>query len=128
MARLKSCPSLFYTIRELLLALFFHEQNFFRIVDFTQLDFDDLLARGLHFTAHEAGFNGKLAMATIDQHTELHLRGTALLEECVHGSAHGASGIENVVDQDDVLAGDGELHFRFLHYWRRSHHREIVTI
>src|SRR5580692_9324060 len=115
-------------VRELLLALFFPEQNFFGIIDFAQLDFNNLLPRGLYFAAHEAGFNGKLTMAAIDQHTELYLLRTSLLEKCVHGGAHGASSVENVIHQDDVLAGDGKLHFRFLHYRRRSHSRKIVAI
>src|SRR5271167_2597525 len=67
-------------------------------------------------------------MATVDQHAELDLPGTSLLEEGIHGGAHGTSGIKDVIDQDDVLAGDGEFHLRFLHYRRGSHGREIVAI
>src|SRR4029077_11333599 len=67
-------------------------------------------------------------MAAIDQHAELDLSGTALLEEGIHGGAHGTSGIEDVIDQHDILAGDGKFRFGFLHYRQGSHSREIVAI
>ena len=75
------------TAWERLLAFLFNEQNFFRIIDFAQQDFNNLLSRGLYFAAYEAGFNQELAMAAIDQHTELYLFRTSLLEKCVSMAA-----------------------------------------
>ena len=56
----------------------FNQQNFFRIIDFAQQDFNNFLSRGLYFAAYEAGFNGQFAMAAIDQHAELYLFRTSL--------------------------------------------------
>src|ERR1700686_5017788 len=67
-------------------------------------------------------------MAAIDQDTELYLPGPPLLEESIHGGTHGASGVEDVIHQHDVLAGDGKLNVGFLHHRHGLHGREIVAI
>lgn len=46
----------------------------------------------------------------------------------VHSSANRATGVENVIDEDDRLAGDIEGNVRLLKYGLLSNQGEIVTI
>ena len=78
------------------------------VVDFLQLDFDNLALRGGDGTAHKRCLDGQLAMTAIDEHQELDAAGTAMIEEGVEGGANGAAGVEHVVDEDDVAAVDVE--------------------
>ena len=80
-------------------------------VDFLKLHFDDFVVGGLHHAADIARFDGQLAMAAIDQHQQLHARRPSLVEQRVERGADGAAGVEHVVHQDDVFAGDRERDF-----------------
>ena len=62
------------------------------------------MSRGLHHAPDEAGLDGQLAMAAVDQHQQLHARRAAVIEQRVERRADGAAGVEHVVHQDDVLA------------------------
>ena len=84
------------------------EQHLLVIVDFFQLDFDDLALRGRNGSADEGGFDGELAMAAVDEDQQLHAARAAVVEERIEGGANGAAGVEHVVDQDDVAAVDIE--------------------
>src|SRR5690606_33798735 len=46
----------------------------------------------------------QLASAAIDQYGKLDRCRTAIIEELVHGATDGAAGVQNVVDQDEMLA------------------------
>ena len=59
---------------------------------------------------------GLFAVATINQHAELHLFGTSFAEQRIHGGANGAAGIQNVVYQNDVLAGNRKTDLCLLHH------------
>ena len=56
--------------------------------------------------AGEGALDRQLAVAAIDQDQQLHAPGTAVIEEGVERGADGAAGIEDVVHEDDVAAGD----------------------
>ena len=67
--------------------------------------------------AHEARLNRQLAMAAVDQHQKLHARRPAVIEQRIERGANRAAGVQDVVDQNNVLA---------LHRKRdvgRAHHR-----
>jgi hypothetical protein len=51
-------------------------------------------------------------MAAVDEHRELHGAGPSELGQCVHGGAHGAPGVEHVVDEHHHAAADVDRHFR----------------
>jgi hypothetical protein len=89
------------------------EENLFVAIDLTELNLDDFAARGGDGTANEAGFNGKLAMAAVDEHEQLHALGSALVEEGIEGSTDGPPGVEDVVHEDDVAAVDVEADVAF---------------
>src|SRR5579863_8163372 len=116
------------TLSYYFLDFFLDDQNFFCVIDFAKLDFNNFLLRRLYFAAHEAGFDGKLTMAAVDQYAELDLVGTSLLKKRIHGGSHGTPGVENVIDQHDVLARDRKFHLGFLYNRSSAHGREIVTI
>src|SRR5262249_42668105 len=74
-----------------------------------EFDFDDLDVGRLDDSADEFGFDREFAVAAIDQDEELDAGRAAVVEEGVEGGSDGAAGVEYVVHQDDVLAGDFEL-------------------
>src|SRR5208337_1234679 len=51
--------------------LFFHEQNFLRVIDLAEFNLDNLIFGGLHGSADERSFNRQLAMTAIDQYAQL---------------------------------------------------------
>ena len=65
-----------------------------------------MLGRGLQAHADEVGLDGQLAPAAVDQHGELDQARPPVVEQHVHGRAHGAAGVEHVVDQHHRAAVD----------------------
>lgn len=86
----------------------FGEDDFVAVVHFAEADFDDLVARGLVGAADVSGFDGKLAMSAVNEDEQRDAARTALVENGVERGAGGASGVENVVHDDDVAAIDIE--------------------
>ena len=86
------------------------------------------LSGGLDVAAHEGGLDGQFAMAAINQHAKLNAAGTAMIEQCIQRRSRGPSGIEHVVNQDDVLVLDVELHGALLHFRAMADGGEIVAI
>src|SRR5438876_801749 len=75
-------------------------------VDLLDLDGDNLGSRGRHVLADEIGLDRQLAMSTIDEDRKLDRAWAAIVHEGVQRGADGASGVEHVVDEDDVGAVD----------------------
>src|SRR6266849_7753156 len=67
-------------------------------------------------------------MGAVNQYAELHLLGTSLAKQGIQGGANGPAGVENVIDQDDVLAGDREPNLGLLHHRFRAQGGEVVAI
>src|ERR1700683_1623763 len=86
----------------------FDEDHLFVAVNLLQLDLDDLAVGGLYMAAHEAGLDGQLAMAAIDQHQQLYAPRPAMIKERVQGGPYGTAGGENVGDENNIAAGDIE--------------------
>src|SRR6266851_5470664 len=70
----------------------------------------------------------QLPFAAVDQRRELDFSGAPIIEELVHRRAHGAPGVENVVDHHDMPAVDVERDLRRLHLVVQSGGVEIVAI
>src|SRR5258708_10091092 len=64
--------------------LLFHEQDFLRVIDLAKLDFNNLIFRRLHPSSNESGLDRQLAMAAIDQYTQLQTPGTPHAEQPLH--------------------------------------------
>ena len=93
--------------------LFFHQQNFLRVIHFAKFHLDNLIFRGLHRPPNESSLDRQLAMPAIDQYAQLQALRTARPKQGVHGGARGAPGIKHVVDQHHRLAFDREFPARF---------------
>ena len=83
---------------------------------------------GLDLAADEAGFDGQLAVAAVDEDEQLDARGAAVIEQGVERGANGAAGVEDVVHEDDVLAGDGEVDFGGVEDGLRGDGGEVVAV
>src|SRR5216683_121536 len=70
----------------------------------------------------------QLPFAAVDQRRELDFSGAPIVEQLVHRRAHGAPGVENVVDHHDMPAVDVERDLRGLHLVVESSDVEIVAI
>src|SRR5438552_15470498 len=70
----------------------------------------------------------QLPFAAVDQRRQLDFAGAPIVEQLVHGGAHGAPGVENIVDHDDMPAVDVERDLRRLHRVVESGGVEIVAI
>ena len=68
-----------------------------------------LVAAQRHDRTDVVGLHRQLAAAAIEQHRQLHPRRPAEVEDLVERGADGAAGVEDVVDQDDVLVVDREV-------------------
>ncbi len=97
-------------------------------VDFFQAHFDDFGIAGLDRAADVLGFNGHFAMAAVNEHAKGDALGAAEIEETVHGGAHCASGIEDVVDEDEFEAIDAKRNVGGLKDRLRRDFGEIVAV
>ena len=70
---------------------------------------DVLAARGGHVLADVVGAQRQLPVATVDEDRQLNRAGPADVAECIQGRAHRASGVEDVVDEDDQCLVDAAL-------------------
>src|SRR5579885_1312056 len=104
------------------------QQNFLGGVDLVEFHFDDLVRGGLHPPAGVTGLNGQLAMAAINQNQQLHARGPAVIEQGVERGPDGAAGVQHVVHQNDVAAGDRERDFGAVDHGRLPDRGKIVAI
>ena len=86
----------------------FDEDHLFVAVNLLQLDLDNLAVGGLHVPADETGLDGQLAMAAVDEHQQLYPPRPAMVKERVQRCPYGSAGVENIVDENDVAAGDIE--------------------
>lgn len=67
-------------------------------------------------------------MASIDEDTHADTARPAQIEKAVHGGAGGAAGVENIIDQNEILVVDEEWNFRGLDHGLRSDGGKIVAI
>src|SRR4029453_11976414 len=77
-----------------------------------EADLDVLAARGGHVLADVVGAQRQLPVAAVDEDRELHSAGPTDVTQRVQGGAHGATGIEDVVDEDDQCVVDAALRNR----------------
>src|SRR6266513_2975319 len=70
----------------------------------------------------------QLPFAAVDQRRQLDFSGAPIVEQLVHRGAHGAPGVQNIVDHDDMPAVDVERDLRRLHRVVESGDVEIVAI
>src|ERR1035437_5430964 len=84
----------------------FDQQNLLVVVDLLKLDFDDLAAAGGHMLADIGGFDGQLAMAAIDEHSQLHAAWPSVIEKSVESCPDGAALVEHIVAQHHVATLD----------------------
>src|SRR6185295_18412490 len=70
----------------------------------------------------------QLPFAAVHQGRELDFAGAPIVEQLVHRGAHGAPGVENVVDHHDMPSVDVERDLRGLHLVVESGDVEIVAI
>ena len=94
-------------------------------VGLAQPDADHLGARGGHVLAHVVGADGQLAVAAIDQHRQPDRGRPALVDQRVHRRAHGAAGVEHVVDDDHRRLLEREGQVSALDLWRLAGKRPI---
>src|ERR1041385_5031010 len=92
----------------------FDEKNLFGVVDFLELDLDDLALRRLHAAPDERGLDGQFAMSAVDEHTELHTARAAMVEQRVERGARRAPGVEHIVTKDDIHVLDFAAEFALL--------------
>src|SRR5439155_428912 len=69
----------------------------------------------------------QLPFAAVDQRRQLDFSGAPIVEQLVHRGAHGAPGVQNIVDHDDMPAVDVERDLRRLHRVVESGDVEIVA-
>jgi hypothetical protein len=73
---------------------------------FAEFDRDVFVGAGGDGFADEVGFDGKLAVAAVDEDGELDAVGAADVAEGIERGAGGASGVDDVINEDDGFAGD----------------------
>ena len=73
---------------------------------------DALLAGGREVLADVVGSDRQLAVAAVGQHGELHARGAPVIEDRLDRGAHGAAGVEHVVDDHDRAPFEREAEMR----------------
>src|SRR5947207_10981024 len=70
------------------------------LVDLDELDLDALVAGGGQVLADVVGADGKLTVAAVGEHGELHPLGPAVAEQRFDRGANRPAGVEDVVDED----------------------------
>ena len=67
-------------------------------------------------------------MAAVGEHGQLHARGAAVVEQRLDRGAHGAAGVEHVVDDHHRAAVDVEVDVRGVHDGRVGPARDVVAV
>src|SRR5207253_9988473 len=66
------------------------------------------------YTTLFRSLDGQFPLAPVHEHGQVHALGPAEVHELIQGAADGAAGVEDVVHQEDRLAGDVEGNVRVL--------------
>src|SRR5271155_2649073 len=98
------------------------------VVNFAQLHLDDFATAGLYRSADESSFNRQLAVAAIDQRQKLHAARPAMIEERVERSAHCATGVEHIIDENDIASVDVETESAWIDDRTHVFRREVIAI
>src|SRR3989441_599533 len=94
----------------------FHRPDLVHAVRLGEPDLHLLAAGGGEVLAHVVRADGKLAMAAVDEHRELHPLRPAEVDQRVHRGTHRSAGEEHVVDEEDAPPVDGERDVGPLHH------------
>src|SRR5487761_911053 len=105
-----------------------HNHDALFVVNFVQANFDNFGVGGFDGATDETGFDGQLTMAAVDEHAKTDAAGATEIEKAVHGGAHGASGIENVIDEEQVSIVDRKRNFARLDNGLRRDGGKIVAV
>ena len=89
---------------------------------------DDLVARGREVLAHVVGANRELAMAAVDEDCQPDRHRPPLVGDRVERGAHGAAGVEHVVDEHDGVAAHLRQRVAALHDRGMRDPRQVVAI
>src|ERR1700677_3053146 len=82
----------------------FDQQHLLVVVYFAKLYFDDFAAAGWHMLTDIRGLDGQLAMAAVNQHSQLHTARAAVVEQRVKSGPDCPAGIKHVVADHHVAA------------------------
>src|SRR5579862_3735328 len=104
------------------------QQNLIVLVDLAELDFDDFAAACGNGFANVGCFDGKFAMAAIDEDGELNAAGTTVIEQRVERGAHSASGVKNIIAKYDIAAFDVESYRARRDDWPNASRGQVIAI
>src|SRR5487761_2401 len=105
-----------------------HNHDTLFVVNFVQANLDNFGVGGFDGAADEAGLDGQLAMPPVNEHAETDATRTAEIEEAIHGGAHSAARVENVIDEQKIAIVHGERNFARLDDGLRRHCGKIVAV
>ena len=104
------------------------ENNAFLVVDFLQANFDDFGIAGLNEAPRVLGFDGHFAMSAVNQDAQRDALGAAEVEQAVHGGTDGTTGVEDVIDEDQVHGINAERDVGGLQDGLGSNLRKVVAV
>src|ERR1700690_1540852 len=81
-------------------------------VDFFHQEADFFVRRRRAIFSDEVGFNREFAMSAIHQDGKLNCCRSAEIDQRIERGTNRSTGIQNVIDQDDILAGNIEHNVR----------------
>src|SRR5439155_4757538 len=84
--------------------------------------------RGWQILSDVIGANRKLAMAAINQRSELDTGWPPKRVDRVHGRTNGAASVENVIDNDDSASFQRHWKLRRTHNWQFRARSDIVAV
>src|ERR1700704_3384302 len=101
------CRPLIFFLRDLRPNdLLLHQKDLVTIINFDQFHLNHFVYGGLNVASHEAGLDWELAMAAINEHTQLNLSRPALGKKSIHRGSRRTAGKQNIIYQNNVLVFD----------------------
>ena len=93
-----------------------------------EADLDGLGERSGYILAHVVGADGELTVASVDENEELNGTGSPEIYQGIECGSDGASGKQDVVDEDYVAAGDAAGYGRAIAVGRLSGGAPVVAV
>jgi hypothetical protein len=105
-----------------------YKQDSLGAVHFLKFYFHDFATRGLHHPADVSGFNGKLAVAAVNQYKQLHARGPSMIKQRIQRGPNRPARVEDVIHEHDISSNYRKPNLVRMQDRPLAHSRKIVAV
>jgi len=104
------------------------DEDLVSVIDFLELDLNDLSSGSWQKFADIVGSYGKFTVATVDEDEKLNGVRSSQVNQAIHGSPNRSSREENIINQEDIFFGHRKVYLCLLNHMLGFQFGKIVAL